>query len=99
MLIDHDDELSELDQTIVGTVCRIEIPMRSPSALLQVADLLRGLASQCEFTATNKDADVRIRMLSLMMYCRQINKRMRKLKGRGRPPRLLTKGRGDNAPY
>lgn len=39
MFIDHDDELSEMDQAIVGTVCRIEIPMRSASALLQVADL------------------------------------------------------------
>jgi predicted transcriptional regulator len=99
MIIDHDDELNEIDQQIVGTVCRIEIPMRSPSALLQVADLLRGLASQCEFTATNKDADVRLRMLSLMMYARQINKRMKKLKGRGRPPkRLPSWSRGlDNA--
>jgi hypothetical protein len=88
-----------MDQAIVGTVCRIEIPLRSPSALLQVADLLRGLASQCEFTASEKHTDVRLRMLSLMLYCRQINKRMRKLKGRGRPPRLLTRGRSDNAPY
>jgi predicted transcriptional regulator len=92
--IDHDDELSELDQSIVGTVCRIEIPMRSPSALLQVADLLRGLANQCEFTATNKDADVRLRMLGLMMYARSVNKRMKKLKGRGRPARSLTRYSG-----
>lgn len=98
-MIEHDDQLSEMDQAIVGTVCRIEIPLRSPSALVQVADMLRGLANQCEFTASEKHTDVRLRMLSLMMYCRQINKRMRKLKGRGRPPRLLTRGRSDNAPY
>lgn len=95
--IDHDDDtLTDLDQSIVGSVCRIEIPLRSPSALLQVADMLRGLANQCEFTATNKDADVRIRMLSLMMYARQINKRLRKIKGRGRPPRQLTRYSSDN---
>lgn len=41
MMIDHDDQLNEFDQSIVGAVCRIEIPMRSPSALLQVADLRR----------------------------------------------------------
>lgn len=85
----QDDDLTDLDQAIVGTVCRIEIPLRSPSALLQVADLLRGLASQCEFTATNKDADVRIRMFALAMYCRQINKRMKQIRGRGRPPKLI----------
>jgi predicted transcriptional regulator len=95
MMIDHDDDtLSDLDQAIVGTVCRIEIPLRSPSALMQVADMLRGLANQCEFTAQNKDADVRIRMLSLMMYCRQINKRLRKIRGRGRPSKALTQYRG-----
>lgn len=85
----HDDTLNETDQAIVGTVCRIEIPMRSPSALMQVADLLRGLAAQCEFTAQNRDADVRVRMLSLMLYARQVNKRMKKLRGRGRPPKML----------
>lgn len=99
-MIDHyppaDDTLSETDEAIVGSVCRIEIPLRSPSALLQVADLLRGLASQCEFTATNKDADARVRMLSLMLYCRQVNKRMKKLRGRGRPPRALTRYGVDN---
>jgi predicted transcriptional regulator len=96
-MIDHDDDtLSDLDQAIVGTVCRIEIPLRSPSALMQVADMLRGLANQCEFTATNKDADARIRMLSLMMYARQINKRMRKIRGRGRPPKMITRYGADN---
>ncbi len=91
--IEHepDDTLNPFDQQVVGSVCRIEIPMRSPSALLQVADILRGLANQCEFTATNKDADVRLRMLSLMLYARTVNKRLRKLKGRGRPPRALTR--------
>lgn len=85
----NDDELTDLDQAIVGTVCRIEIPLRSPSALLQVADLLRGLASQAEFTATSKDGDTRIRMLGFMMYCRQVNKRMKQIRGRGRPPKLI----------
>lgn len=89
-----DDELNPLDQAIVGSVCRLEIPLKSPSALLQVADLLRGLASQCEFTATNKDADVRVRMLSLMLYCRQVNKRMKQIRGRGRPPKQLTRYSG-----
>lgn len=94
-MIEHDDDLSEMDSAIVGTVCRLEIPMRSPSALLQVADLLRGVANQCEFTAQCKD-DRRIAMLSLMMYMRQINKRLKKLKGRGRPPRMLTRYGADN---
>ena len=81
-----DDELNPLDQAIVGTVCRIEIPLKSPTALLQVAELLRVLANQCEFTATNKDADPRVRMLGLMLYARQVNKRMKQIRGRGRPP-------------
>lgn len=93
-----DDYLSETDSAIVGTVCRIEIPMRSPSALYQVADLLRGLASQCEFTASNRDADVRVRMLGLMLYARQVNKRMRRLRGRGRPSKALVRYSADNQP-
>ncbi|MDQ8050691.1 hypothetical protein [Luteibacter sp.] len=87
----QDDELTDLDQAIVGSVCRIEIPLRSPSALMQVADLLRGLAAQCEFTATNKDAEIRVRMLALMLYARQVNRRMKMIKGRGRPPKMLTR--------
>lgn len=92
----NDDELTDLDQAIVGSVCRIEIPLRSPSALIQVAELLRGLAAQCEFTATNRDADTRIRMLGLMMYARQVNKRLKQIRGRGRPPRQLTRYGVDN---
>jgi len=92
----HDDELTDMDQSIIGSVCRLEIPMQSPSALAQVADLLRGVANQCDFVAANKNDDVRVRMLSLMLYCRQVNKRMKRLRGRGRPPKQLTRYTTDN---
>lgn len=95
-IIDDDDELSDFDQGIVGTVCRIEIPLKSPSALTQVADLLRGLANQCEFTASSKETDVRVRMFALMMYARGINRRLKRIKGRGRPPKQLTRYSTDN---
>ena len=93
LTIDHepDDTLNDFDQQVVGSVCRIEIPLRSPSALLQVADLLRGLANQCEVAATDSTQPPRMRMFALMMYARTVNKRLRKIKGRGRPPRSLTR--------
>jgi hypothetical protein len=91
----NDDELTDLDQAIVGSVCRIEIPLRSPSALLQVADLLRGLANQAAFTAQNTELPARTRMLEFMLYCRQVNKRMKKMRGRGRLPKMLDyRGKG-----
>lgn len=94
LIIDHDDDtLNDQDQAIVGSVCRIEIPMRSPSALLQVADLLRGLANQAEFTAQNRDVNTRTRMLEFMLTCRHVNKQMKKIRGRGRPPAKMTWGR------
>jgi hypothetical protein len=48
-----DDELPEFDQSIVGSVVRLHLPLKSPSALLQVADMLRGLATQCELAASS----------------------------------------------
>lgn len=86
---DHDsphDDLSDFDQGVVGKVCRIEIPLKSPTALLQVADLLRGLANECEWAAKSKDGSPRQRMFQLMMHARNTNRQFRRIRGRGRPP-------------
>lgn len=83
-----DDELPEFDQAIVGSVVRLHLPLKSPSALLQVADMLRGLATQCELAATGT-GNPRTRMFELMMYAREVDRRMKRVKGRGRPPRSV----------
>jgi hypothetical protein len=83
-----DDELEPFDQDIVGRVVRLHIPLKSPSAMLQVADMLRGLANQCELAATGS-GNPRTRMFELMMYARQVDRRLKTVKGRGRPPKLI----------
>lgn len=80
------DELSEFEQGIVGKVCRLEIPLTSPSAMMQVADMLRGLANECEWAATSRESTPRARMFQLMMHAREVNRRLKKVRGRGRPP-------------
>lgn len=83
-----DDDLPEFDQRIVGHVVRIHIPLKSPSALYQVADLLRGLAAECERAASGS-GNPRTRLFELKMYARQVDIRMKMIRGRGRPPKLL----------
>lgn len=85
---DRDDELDDFDQRIVGHVVRVHIPLRSPSALYQVADLLRGLANECE-RAAGGHGNARSRLFELRAYARQVDIRMKSLRGRGRPPKLL----------
>lgn len=81
---DH-EQLDDFDLAIVGRVVRLEIPLHSPSALRQVADLLRGLANQCEFAATDRTLKPRTRMFELMSYARAVNRKLKSIRGRGRP--------------
>lgn len=80
------DELTELDRAIVGDVARLDIPLRSVIALRRVAEHLRGLASMMEQASHRDDLVPRTVLFEVRMQVRAVNKKLRALRGPGRPP-------------
>lgn len=79
------DELDGLDRAIVGDVARLDIPLRSVVALRRVAEHLRGLASTLEQLSRRDDLVARSVLFEARMYTREVNRKLRALRGPGRP--------------
>lgn len=79
------DELDGLDRAIVGDVARIDIPLRSVVALRRVADHLRGLATMMEQASKRDDIPARSVLFEVRMTVREVNRKLRSLRGPGRP--------------
>lgn len=59
----NDGEFTELDRKIVGTSKRITIPLGEALLMRQVADILRGLATQLDFNSRRTDLQERTRRM------------------------------------
>lgn len=79
------DELDGIDRMIVGDVARLDIPLRSVVNLRRVADHLRGLAAMMEQASKRDDIPARSVLFEVRMYTREVNRKLRAMRGPGRP--------------
>lgn len=79
------DELDGIDRAIVGDVARIDVPLRSVVALRRVADHLRGLATMMDQASRRDDIPARSTLFEVRMCVREVNRKLRALRGPGRP--------------
>lgn len=80
------DELDGIDRAIVGDVARLDIPLRSVVALRRVAEHLRGLATTLDQLSRRDDLVARSILFEARMYTREVNRKLRAMRGPGRPP-------------
>lgn len=80
------DELDGLDRAIVGDVARLDIPLRSVVALRRVAEHLRGLATMLDQLSRRDDMVARSALFEARMTVREVNRKLRVMRGPGRPP-------------
>lgn len=81
------DLTTHAEQGYIGTVARLEIPLESVSALRRVAEELRGLATRMECLSIYSDDRPTVVMLQVRMMVSQTNRKLTKIRGRGRPKR------------
>lgn len=81
------DELDGIDRAIVGDVARLDVPLRSVVALRRVADHLRGLATMMEQASRRDDIPARSVLFEVRMTVREVNRKLRVMRGPGRPQR------------
>lgn len=79
------DELDGIDRMIVGDVARLDIPLRSVVNLRRVAEHLRGLAAMMEQASKRDDIPARSVLFEVRMYTREVNRKLRVMRGSGRP--------------
>lgn len=79
------DELTDLDRAIVGEVARLDVPLNSVVALRRVAEHLRGLATMMDQASHRDDLPPRSVLFEVRMQVREVNRRLRRLRGPGRP--------------
>lgn len=72
-----DNGLTQYDRDLIGKAVRIEIPFMHPTVLKGVPDLLRGLATQIEFTLQRDDLPLRARLHMLKTVAADVNARIR----------------------
>lgn len=81
------DELDGIDRQIVGDVARLDIPLRSVVTLRRVADHLRGLATMMDQVSRMDDRSARSVLFEVRMSVREVNRKLRALRGPGRMPK------------
>lgn len=79
------DELDGIDRAIVGDVARLDIPLRSVIALRRVAEHLRALATMMDQISRRDDIVARSALFEVRMTVREVNRKLRALRGPGRP--------------
>ena len=80
------DEVSEMALAYVGDLVRLEIPLKSVTNLRRVAEELRGLATRIEcLSRFSQEQPPSATMLEVRTLVGQANKRLDKIRGRGRP--------------
>lgn len=83
------NSLSQLDKDIIGETCRLEIPFRDVYAMRQTADLLRGYAEELDFYSRRTDLPARTILFHLRSQAKQLNYRLRELRGPARRKTFL----------
>ena len=91
-----DDEITDLDEIIIGGWVRLEVPFNSMQALKKWCDLAEGFIQTCRFYCQPRAAgDPYISQRSKLHHLRTeataINRTMRGHKGAGRPKGSKTK--------
>lgn len=81
------DELDGIDRAIVGDVARLDVPLRSVVTLRRVAEHLRGLATVMDQMSRRDDLVARTALFEVRMYVREVNHKLRALRGPGRLPK------------
>ncbi len=81
------DETDAVEETYVGDVVRLEIPLKSVMNLRRVAEELHGLATQLDHLARLSNDKPGVVMLEVRLMAKRCNKRLDAIRGRGRPKR------------
>lgn len=85
------DETSAVEESYVGDVVRLEVPLKSVCNLRRVADELHGLATRLEWLSRFSRDKPGVVMLEVRMLVRETNGRLDAIRGRGRPKRSRNK--------
>lgn len=83
------DELDSIDRMVVGDVARLDVPLRSVVTLRRVAEHLRGLAATLDQLSRRDDLVARSALFEARMYTREVNRKLRALRGPGKVPNTL----------
>lgn len=84
------DEIIKHEESYVGDVVRLEIPLKSLMNLRRVAEELRGLAQRLESIGRFADHPA-AGMLEARMIVKATNRRLDEIRSRGRPKRSRNK--------
>lgn len=79
------DRLNQYETDLIGKVVRLDIPLTSVMNLRRVAEELRGLAHQFDCMGRFRNDKPMLVMGEVKSLVHQTNRRLRKIKGRGRP--------------
>lgn len=95
MTPDLRDEPTELQQRYVGKVARLDIPLHSVITLRRIAEELHGLATNLDWLSRRHEAPAVV-LLEARWHVEKAEKKMRGIRGKGRPPKTPTKFRAPN---
>lgn len=93
-----EDEITDMDEIIIGGWVRLEVPFNSMPALKKWCDLAEGFIQTCRFYCQPRAAgehylSQRSKLFHLRTEATAINREMRGHKGAGRPKGSKTKRR------
>lgn len=79
------DEPRQHEAAYIGQTARLDIPLRSVTALRKIAEELRGLAANLEFLSRRTGERAGPVLFEARVEVRRANKRLEVVRGRGRP--------------
>jgi len=85
------DEPADNETVWIGDVVRLEIPLRSVQALRRVAEELHGLATRLDCISRFSTERPAMTMLEVYRVVRQCNRKLDRVRGRGRPKKSRNK--------
>lgn len=84
------DHLTTHELDYMPLVVRLNVPLKNVEHLRRVAEVLRGLAAQLDAIGTYRDDRPTITLGEAWSAVRRADRRLREIKGRGRPPKQPT---------
>jgi hypothetical protein len=79
------DEPQPHQTAYIGQTARLDIPLRSVTALRRIAEELRGLATNLEYLSRRTGENAGPVLFEARCEIRRANKRIEAVRGRGRP--------------
>lgn len=85
------DETNQHEEAYIGDVVRLEIPLKSVMNLRRLAEELHGLAHRLECLGRFNTEKPSVAMLQVRFMVKETNRKLDKIRGRGRPKRSRNK--------